>query len=510
VTGPRYVVAVLIALSSSSAARADEPPPTAAAVIDQLVDNAQQRAAQPSIVEPFAGAVTSGGNPATAGLIITSLINDEAARAEEALYRKMLDAMDARWSKQVGAAPGGTATTAVASKGIVPDILGVAVERGAITREDEGSSVTFRATPMGVLQALNGEDLGDMFKARSRSGSLRGLSRLSAAVTFDTDLGDSAGELTADRQQLTTWSVRYTPIDRRDPGSPRYAHLWHGLAHRSSAYVSARLEIVGHLAAWPEFAAWQTGLVAEAQAIDARIAPDRNAASIADAKAEFRALLERRLPELSELPGMPPAVKAALDTYVTELTEVQGGLAGIEAFAAKGAVATLDWTTTRDATLPDLYTVTGVLDVGVGPQRRDDFTLNVGLSFYREAPADAQRTFKSFVASTEYSRALGRVRDTPIRLSLSGRFERLPEDVAVPLAADDASSAAPLPAAVAPKGNIFVAQAKVTIPMGKGGSIKVPLAVTFSNRTELIKEKDVRANFGFTFDLDSLLGGLSL
>ena len=28
---------------------------------------------------------------------------------------------------------------------------------------------------------------------------------------------------------------------------------------------------------------------------------------------------------------------------------------------------------------------------------------------------------------------------------------------------------------------------------------------SFANRTELIKEKEVRGNFGFTFNLDSLL-----
>ncbi len=57
------------------------------------------------------------------------------------------------------------------------------------------------------------------------------------------------------------------------------------------------------------------------------------------------------------------------------------------------------------------------------------------------------------------------------------------------------------------KGNIYVVQLKLTVPVKESG-IKVPLSITASNRSELIKEKDVRASFGVTFDLDALVGGL--
>lgn len=46
-----------------------------------------------------------------------------------------------------------------------------------------------------------------------------------------------------------------------------------------------------------------------------------------------------------------------------------------------------------------------------------------------------------------------------------------------------------------------------TIGTGDAG-IKIPLSITASNRTELIKENDVRASFGVTLDLDALVGGL--
>ena len=53
------------------------------------------------------------------------------------------------------------------------------------------------------------------------------------------------------------------------------------------------------------------------------------------------------------------------------------------------------------------------------------------------------------------------------------------------------------------RGNLGTVQAKLSIPVHDSG-VKIPIAFTYANRTELIKEKDVRGNIGITFDLDSL------
>jgi hypothetical protein len=55
-----------------------------------------------------------------------------------------------------------------------------------------------------------------------------------------------------------------------------------------------------------------------------------------------------------------------------------------------------------------------------------------------------------------------------------------------------------LPSVIA---NVF--QAKYSIPVGDSG-LQVPISFTASNRTELIKKKEMRGNIGITFDLDKL------
>jgi hypothetical protein len=53
------------------------------------------------------------------------------------------------------------------------------------------------------------------------------------------------------------------------------------------------------------------------------------------------------------------------------------------------------------------------------------------------------------------------------------------------------------------KGNIGLVQAKLKIPT-KNTGVSFPISVTWANRTELVKEKEVRANFGVTFDFDKI------
>jgi hypothetical protein len=50
-------------------------------------------------------------------------------------------------------------------------------------------------------------------------------------------------------------------------------------------------------------------------------------------------------------------------------------------------------------------------------------------------------------------------------------------------------------------------QAKLTIPVGDSG-LELPLSLTVANRTELVDEKEIRGQFGFTFDFSRLVKGL--
>jgi hypothetical protein len=56
------------------------------------------------------------------------------------------------------------------------------------------------------------------------------------------------------------------------------------------------------------------------------------------------------------------------------------------------------------------------------------------------------------------------------------------------------------------KGSIHIAQLGLTFSIS-GTGIKIPVTLSYSNRTELIRSSDIRGHFGISYDLDSLFAG---
>ena len=457
-------------------------------------------AATPRIPRPFQSRLGPGGR----GLIAAYLI---AVHSDREAYKALLQALEARANKQVGSAPGNKGTTSVAMKGLAPKILGVALENGAVNREANGTVLTFRATPAGVVKALQNKELADIFADYSRSSFQRYAGRISVAASFDVSKGPNAGTFAADEHQLTNWSVRGELFNQRDPAAAEYATLWNGLLRTSAPYSAAVNTLDLQMSAWPEYVTWESQLLAEIErVVEKPLSSDPNG-NIPAAGGRFRALLEPALAKLEKLPNMPPGALKALDGYVAELSKQQSGIDNVYNFVAKGSLLTADWSTTRDASLPDLYAATVIWEYAFGAVRKTDLTVNGAVSFYRRKPTPEGDRLKSVDLTASIDRPLGAVLLLPKTvLTVAGRYSYVPNDsvAAAPAAAGNGTATVPM---TAPKGHIGLLQLKLTIPV-KDSGIKVPLSITASNRTELIKEKDVRASFGVTFDLDALASGL--
>ncbi len=487
---------------TAPAAGAGDPVATRAAIVAEMIaagDEAARRNVPGN--RPFQTTFGAGGEDHLAAYFI-------AVHGERAGYQALLTMMEARMDKQIGSTPGSSGSTSVAMKGLVPEIIGVAVEHGALDKEVKGTTLTLRAKPMGLIKALQGQGLLDTYADYSTHDAARWASRFSGSASFDTSLGPSAGTFAADQQQLTGWSVRYEVVNGRNAAASQYAELWKALGRNSTAYQAAAKAINAALPQWTEFTKWQDGLESEVDKnVDAPWAANKDTGAAA---ARFKAILDVALPKLEQLPNQPVAVMKALDDYVTQLTTVQKGIDEIYAFAGKGPLVTFDWSTARDPKLPDLYTATGIIEAALGAARKTDLTVNVAASIYRSRPQAASRAFKRFDMTAQFEHPLGSAFVLPsATLALSARYSYLPNDTVVStIAGTAAGQSAGAGTAVAPKGSIGLVQGKLTVPV-KGAGVKIPLSITVSNRTELIKEKDVRASFGITFDLDTWLTALS-
>jgi hypothetical protein len=131
-----------------------------------------------------------------------------------------------------------------------------------------------------------------------------------------------------------------------------------------------------------------------------------------------------------------------------------------------------------------------------------DFTFNASLTmfdnlgalrnFVRLNPILPQpRRIRDFQFAGQFDIPLGDVRDFGhFVLFGAGRYERLLEN-----ASTDVGIVLPNT-----KGDIGYFQLGVKVPI-KGTGFKIPFSVTFANRTELVKEKTIRGNIGFTLGI---------
>ena len=497
-----------LCLASQVAGQTAQPPDpqkqALKAILQEAVDAGTKAAELKEVVvqEPFGAQVAVQAQVNRIAAYLVALDKQQASQA-------LMKLMDARVDKQVAAAPASDGGTSMASKGTVPAILGVAVENGALIKAVSGTTVTFRGNPTGIIKTLQGKGLLNILDDLERNQSAAFAAKFSFAASFDTSRGVSAGTLLANSQQLSSWSVRYEIHNERNAASMEYSYQWATLASQfEPAYGEAVVEVGKALTKWKEFDDWNAALRTAVRArVDTPLQTDRNVAAAAKT---FGEILTQEFSKLDTM-ARPAEVTLALNEFVARLTAIMTASDKIYKFASKGQLATIDWTTKRDPQQPDLYTLTGVWETGLGVNRENDLTVNGAMSFYRSEPTASSHRFKKGELTTQYDRPLGRILIAPFVLTLAAKYQYLPNDTPASTVDAVAAMAAGIPTsgtsatAVAPKGHLGIVQAKLTIPV-KGG-VKIPLSLTAANRTELIKEKDVRANFGLTFDLDALMAG---
>ena len=506
------IICVAVLSPVALRAQAADSPSTVdhrAAVIADIVNAAKAAAARRAQLPP-AEAVNlkpflAPFGPNNRQLIAAYLM---AANAERPAYASLLKKLEAaRVDKQVGAPPNANASTSLAMKGLAPRIFGVAVERGAATREVSGNALTFRANPVGLAKALQGSGLVDLNDAYSRDAIQHYASRLSLAATFDISRGSTPGVFTGDNQQLSAWSARYEVINRRDPASPAYAAQWSQLLAPGTAPYRASVETLNDaLSGWKAYIDWETNLLKDVTEFVE--APFEKQSNVESAAAVYQKIVQDGLTKLEAIP-MAPAVGDALDRYARQLTELQSTIDDIYAFAGKGALLTVDWSTVRDVKLPDLNTGTVIFETALGKSRKTDVTLNASGSYYRLVPANASHSLKSVNLTGQLEHPLGNVLPTAT-ISVAVRYSYLPYDTVATesVAASTPGTGETSSVGKALKGAVGYVQAKLTIPI-KDSGLKVPLSITASNRSELIKEKDVRGSVGITFDLDTFVSAFT-
>jgi hypothetical protein len=414
----------------------------------------------------------------------------------------LVDAEEARVDKQVGAASSNSGSTSLVTKGGTPAILGFAVENGGLEREISGTTVTFRGNPVGLIEALGNK--GFISGYEDDSSATRFLRKTSFAFSFDTDRGNEPGVFTAKKQQLSAVSARIEFINKRDPRRNEYKTDWENfLATRAQPFLASFVlfkevltEVVpGTGVTVVNSAGVSVPIPAVIRYKDQALQQwyvDTQGQIAAAAPGNVETVLKAQLAKLP-IAELSPETVTALTNVARQFGAYLEGRERILDKVAKGTIATFEYTNKREVAAPDTSNFMGIYETAFGKDA--DFTFNGSLTMFNKLPIgpNAKRV-RDFQFSGQLDLPFGDPTGAgQFVLSASGKYERLMQ-----LASTNTGLIVPNS-----NGDIAIGQVKLTVPI-KGLGIRLPISLSFANRTELVKEKEVRGNFGFTFDLDTI------
>ena len=332
--------------------------------------------------------------------------------------------------------------------------------------------------------------------------------RFAFSAVFDTNRGKTpgaaAGSVSAVGNQFAEAGVRFEIVNQRQSGSRRFDQAladWQREA-ASSGLIQNRLQgrIINLRATRARAMVAKLNELKKDGKTDPEIAKELQEL-LQECERESRADIESAIPGLLE-----KARRGWFDTLRADNRLFNA--------AAHGWVVTAEYALTK----PDIATeaISTIVPKGTRPpslhsgrliaawgllRHRIDFTLNASSSWFADKRPGMTESWRDAQFSGTAKILLRPVtgHGAPA-LSFAGPWMYLNQR---PLGID-------IPAfnrtKVNQPGSIRLFQTKLELPTANA-AVKIPISFTYSNRTDLIKENDVRAQIGFSLNLDALFSG---
>ena len=425
-----------------------------------------------------------------------------------ALEIKQLQEQTRRTDKQVGSPPSAAGSTTLAEKPGFAEILGFAIEHGAIQKAVSGTTLNLSTTPY-AFTALDGGDTQSNYKKYGY------LTRLGISADFNIQNQDNPLG-SARRSQLADWSLRLRLSKDRSTRSDDGQRIWDDISPefarpsivitdmlRSTFQSDVELEAQRRLivdrfigfTSQPSMIAIRASNLTREQKID-----QVTEKFICQAKAEIADGIRSGNFKISE-DSKERIIRVTLPAYEQARN---AKAAALKLFDER--IEALSYKPIFSLAYNDVRPTSGInyseLKMLYQKKTGEPISLiaNAGLSLYHKPNTVLrQQTVRDFAATLSFEGTAGRSPflleskdESQITYSFSGRYQRILENRFFP----------------GRKADIAFAQFKFNLPMFSGMSF--PFSVTYANASELIKEKHVRTNFGFSFDTDKLLKALAL
>lgn len=403
-----------------------------------------------------------------------------------------------RADKQVGASARSNGTTTNVEKPNVINYLAIALENGAVTKLNDGTTLTLKTSPYALVAAIQ----GDTATTYKNNPFLTGID-FSASFNISNQNDELAN---VRRSQLSEWSGRIRLTPDTTTRSKEFEDFWDTeirpvLQKRSSALTLTLSRTFNT----------QHGLQDTIDKLSNTMRSQideyfKSAGNSPDAQRVSEIIICTLKSEVVDKVKagslvIPPDAQQEIARAIKQIFDAELAIAAlngkikdkIEELNGR-PVVTFGYLNKREAVGSDYSVLKFLLEKKMYEGVEMDG--NIGVSLYHNPNrAMNQQTVRDLFAALSFQFNAGRspfltsgdLDQSQVTLSFNGRYQRMMENKRV---ADK-------------KADIASAQFRLEIPIIVG--LSIPFAITYSNSTEISKKDRLRANFGLTFDADKLM-----
>jgi hypothetical protein len=425
----------------------------------------------------------------------------------------------ARVDKQIGATATTSGVTDLVSKPSTSEILGMALQIGALTETVSGNTATFQGNLDGIYHVLTGTPVvcyecssTPILKNVNVSGAFD-LNRpgtktvTTSGAATPTSPAPTTVLLPKSSRQLSSLTARYDIYNPLDPRSPQFKKAWETAFAKHQTDLKAAGEellqtlhpILNALVTDPNYITLQA--TAGQKIREAAKNQDQAALSLAFTNFFNQAvqLIRAKMPDLDQ---KVVTAAGAVSRYSLLNHQVVQEARGKPQF-------TFEYTFNQPASQPDTHDFR--LIVGLNPSKgKGLFSLNLAGTVYGGSiPAGAKYgRVRDFQFAGEFDRPIGDEISHPATLSLAGyvqyQFDPSVLNIGPGNLAPGTNIILPANAQVllGTKGVLGVFQGKLTINTKSG--LNIPIGVSWANKTDLLNATDVRGHIGITYDFASI------
>lgn len=424
-----------------------------------------------------------------------------------------------RVDKQIGSTATGSGATDLVSLPSTPELFGLAMNLGALTQSVSGSVATFRGNADGIIRAIGGAPIS----CNGCTGT-HGLKNLAFAVSFDLSrqsaqqatTSGSANSATItvpgtillpkNTKQFSSFNARYDIYNPKDTRSPAFQRAWSDwysthqtdLEAASTDLLHAVSNFLDPLLLDPKYANLRREYTTKL-----------NQANGADVRRLFTEYLSKALAlARADVPNFDQqalSVRAAYAAYAQTYEDLFKTLRGKPQFSA-------EYTFSTPVNQPDIHNFRFIF--ASNPFSGGGLlSANAAVTLYGgQLPAGAKYgRLRDFQFAAQFDRPLGNINTHPAVFTLAGyvQYQLDPSVINIGPGNLVPGTTITLPqdaqVLLGKKGTLGIVQAKVTLKL-KNSGVKIPIALSWANRTDLLNATDVRGHIGITYDLDSLFG----